>query len=131
MAAVAPFLILTLLVAADFGRMFYLTVELRGAARAAAQYGSQSLVTASDSSGMTNAAQANASNVSQLKVTATQCTCLASQSVAACPSSYCTSLPQAAFVRINTSAPFSTLVAYPGIPASTTLTGQAIMPVQQ
>ena len=70
-------------------------------------------------------------NIPSLSATASQCTCEASTSVAACAASYCTSNPNATFVEVDTSAPFHTLVNYPGIPSSMTLSGKAIMAVQQ
>ena len=131
MAVIAPFLVLILLAAADFGRMFYMSVQLRGAARAGAQYGSQSNTTWSDTAGMQAVA------LSQLHLigaspTASASGCLCG-STPQCSSSYdCTDLGSTgAYVSVTTSAVFKTIVTYPGIPSSVTLTGSAIMAVQQ
>jgi Flp pilus assembly protein TadG len=131
LAIAVPILVLLLLIGADFGRVFYMSTGVNNAARAGAQYGSQTVITAADSSGMITAAKADGSNFANLTATASQCTCAASNTVAACPSSYCTNSPQATFVEVDTRSVFQTLVNYPGIPTSTTLQGKAIMQVQQ
>jgi Flp pilus assembly protein TadG len=130
MAIIMPFMSLVLLAAADFGRLFYVSIELRGAARAGAQYGSQSIITAADSTGMSSVASGEAPNVTGMSVSSTQCTCQTS-TMTACPSAYCTNLPSATYVTVSTSATFTTLVNYPGIPHSISLTGSAVMPVQE
>ncbi|HTY55960.1 MAG TPA: TadE/TadG family type IV pilus assembly protein [Candidatus Binataceae bacterium] len=120
-----------LLAASDFSRMFFTSIAVNDAARAGAQYGSQNLVTAADIAGMESAATTDGTNISGLSATASQCTCGTSTTVAACASNYCTNNPGATYVTVNTRATFTTFVTYPGIPSSTTLTGQAIMQVQQ
>jgi Flp pilus assembly protein TadG len=131
LAIAVPILVLLLLIGADFGRVFYMSTGVNNAARAGAQYGSQTVITAADSSGMITAAKTDGSNFANLTATASQCTCAASNTVAACPSTYCTNSPQATFVEVDTRSVFQTLVNYPGIPTSTTLQGKAIMQVQQ
>jgi Flp pilus assembly protein TadG len=130
LAMVTPVLIVLLLGAADMGRAFYFGIAANSAARAGAQYGSQSVITAADSAGMRAAAQTDAANISGLSVTASQCTCASSSTVSACPSSYCTDSPSATYVEVDTQVPFHTVVTYPGIPSSITLSGKAIMQVQ-
>jgi Flp pilus assembly protein TadG len=132
LAFAVPVLVTVLLVAADFGRLFYTYIEVVNAARAAAQYGSNSVVTAADSSGMVAAAKQDGANISNLTVTASQCTCgTATTSVQACASSYCTDDPAGNYVVVNAQTPFSTIVKYPGLPSSVTLKSQAVMQVQQ
>jgi Flp pilus assembly protein TadG len=131
LALATPILVLLLLAGADFARVFYMTIAVNNAARAGAQYGSQTVITAANSSGMVAAAKTDGSNLSNLSATASQCTCESSTTVAACSASYCTNNPNATFVEVDTSAPFHTLVSYPGIPSSMTLSGKAIMAVQQ
>jgi Flp pilus assembly protein TadG len=130
LAIAVPVLVVLLLAAADMARVFYLAIAVSNAARAGAQYGSQSVITAADSAGMEGAAKTDAGNVSGLSVTASQCTCASSPTVSACPASYCTNSPNSTYVEVNTQAPFHTVVTYPGIPSSITLNGQAIMQVQ-
>jgi Flp pilus assembly protein TadG len=132
LAFALPVLALILVVTADFGRLFYTYVEVINAARAAAQYGSNSVVTAADSTGMIAAAKQDGVNIANLTVTASECTCgTATASVPACASNYCTNDPQGNYVVVNAQAPFSTITKYPGVPSSVTLKSQAVMQVQQ
>jgi Flp pilus assembly protein TadG len=132
LAFALPVLAIILVVAADFGRLFYTYVEVINAARAAAQYGSNSVITAADSTGMIAAAKQDGVNIANLTVTASQCTCgTATASIPACSSNYCTNDPQGNYVVVNAQAPFSTITKYPGVPSSVTLKSQAVMQVQQ
>ena len=118
---------------ATLGRLFYTYIGVINAARAGAQYGSNSVITAADTSGIEAAAQKDGANVANLTVTASQCTCGTANppSLPACASSYCTVDPQGNYVVVNTQAPFSIVLKFPGVPSSITLTGQAVMQVQQ
>jgi Flp pilus assembly protein TadG len=132
LAFALPVLALVLVVAADFGRLFYTYLEVINAARAAAQYGSNSVVAAANSAGMIAAARQDGVNVTNLTVTASQCTCATTTaSIPACSSNYCTNDPQGNYVVINAKILFNTIVKYPGVPATVTLKSQAVMQVQQ
>ncbi len=132
LAFALPVLAMILVIAADFGRLFYTYVEVIDAARAAAQYGSSSVVTAADSTGMAAAAQQDGANVANLTVTASQCTCgTATASVPACASNYCTDDPQGNYVVVDAQTAFKTIIKYPGVPFPVKLTSQAVMQVQQ
>jgi len=128
---------LILVVAADFARVFYFSIAVNNAARAGAQYGSQTVITAANSSGMTTAATTDGSNIPGLSATASQCTCEPQASpppIEPCTSissTYCAANSTATFVTVNTSAPFTTIVHYPGLPNSFTLKGKAVMQVEQ
>jgi Flp pilus assembly protein TadG len=129
LALALPVLILLFLAAIDFGRAFYVWIAVNNAARAGAQYGSQTVITAADSAGMTLAATTDGANIPGISATASQCTCVPGTLVPPCPTSYCTNAPQGTFVEVDTQAPFSTVSRYPGIPSSITVTGKAIMQV--
>jgi Flp pilus assembly protein TadG len=60
MAFIMPLLLLILFGVVDFGRAYYLAIEVAGAARAGAVYGSQY---PTDTVGMTNATKLNAPDV--------------------------------------------------------------------
>ncbi len=133
LALTLPVLVLLLLAAADFGRLFYVWIAVNNAARAGVQYGSQTVATAANSTGMVLAATTDGSNITGLSASASQCACtpVSGSSVPACSGSgyNCTNAPQATFVEVDTQAPFQTVVSYPGIPSSTTVSGKAIMQV--
>src|SRR5579872_1573710 len=131
LALVLPILMFILLVGADFGRFCYVQIAVNGAARAGAQYASQSVISAADTNGIIRAAKLDGANISSLSATGSQCTCAPGSFVPACPTSYCTVDTQATFVEVDTQAPFQTLVHYPGIPSSLQLAGKAMMQVGQ
>ncbi len=121
-----------LVVASDFARVFFFSIAVNNAARAGAQYGSQSVINAADIAGMKTAATNDASNVPGITATASQCSCLVT-TVTQCGSSYkCTDYPKANFVEVDTTATFGTLVNYAafGFPSSFTLNGKAVMQVE-
>lgn len=131
LAIMLPVLTLLCLGTADFARVFYAGVELNTAARAGAQYGSQSVLTAADATGMVAAAKLDAPNLTGVTASASQCTCNTPSSVTACASNYCLRDPQATFVTVDTQYLFQTAAPYPGIPSSLALTGKAVMVVGQ
>src|SRR6204780_351383 len=61
-----PLLLLLLMGVADFGRAYYLAIEVAGAAHAGAIYGAQNIT---DTTGMQNAAKLNSPDVSGLVAT--------------------------------------------------------------
>jgi Flp pilus assembly protein TadG len=134
LALVAPVFSLLLLGTADFGRAFYFNQEVVAAARAGAQYGSQSVTAASDTSGISAAALANGTNVPGLTESSSFCTCESPTPTGetACGTGYCNGANSTAtYVTVTTSATFKTLVNYPGVPHTATMSGSAIMQVQQ
>jgi Flp pilus assembly protein TadG len=124
-----------LVLACDFGRMFYTYVTVSDAARAGAQFGAQSLVTAANVSGIKAAVSSDASNISLASgsPTVSQCTCVSTATVVAiCGASYnCSTNPGATWVTVSVSSSFKTLVKYPGLSNPVTLTKTAEMQVFQ
>ena len=133
LALVAPVLAVLVVGAADFARAFYFNQEVVAAARAGAQYGSQSVAAASDTTGISAAALANGTNVPGLATNSSFCTCQSPPPTGqtACATAYCNGAnSQATYVTVTATATFNTLVNYPGIPHTTTMSGKAIMQVQ-
>jgi Flp pilus assembly protein TadG len=135
LAFAVPAMVMLLVVAADFGRLFYTYVAVVNAARAGAQYGVLNISNAANTTGIQNVAKHDGSSISSLTVTATLCTCgtttATASSCGSSTSTYCVGDPQGNYVVVTASAPFNTLVHYPGLPTSVTLTSQAIMQVEQ
>jgi len=132
---ILPVIVLILLAAADFGRLFYLSVAVNNAARAGVQYGAQNVGTASDTSasgGIVQAAKNDATNLHGFSATASEfCECpngVSSTSTVTCPGGG--PLPCAdmrIYVQVNTSATFTTILSWPGIPSSVVVNGNAQM----
>jgi len=136
-ALVAPILVLLLIGAVEFGRLEYASIEVNNAARAGAQYGSQTPVTAMDFSGMQQAAINDAPDVLSLTATTTNyCSCPVSNSCssatqAACTPGMCSGTQICEYVQVNTQAVVDPLFHYPGLPTTFTLQGQSTMRVGQ
>jgi Flp pilus assembly protein TadG len=129
MGLLAPVILFLLVVAGDFGRVFFARMELIGAARAGAAYGAQNHITAADNTTMQSTATGAAPDIKNVTATATSfCTCLSSGSSVTCTSpGSCTQVE--VFVQVDTYATFNTLLHYPGIPTSISLHGESILPV--
>ena len=125
-ALLAPVLILFLLAVADFGRVFFVSIALNNAARAGTQYGIQSPANAADFAGMQQAAQTDASNISGVGATASEyCECPDGSTQACNSSPACSDMR--VYVEVDTTGSFQTLLTYPGIPSSFSLTGKSVM----
>lgn len=134
LALVMPIFVVLLVGAAEFGRLAYVGIEVSNAARAGVAYGAQNHITASDTLGMTTAAKNDGSNVTILSATASHfCQCSGTGS-STCSSGDCTSGTNnriLEFVQVNTTAAVDPLIHVPGLPTTYTLSGQAIMRVEQ
>ena len=106
----------------DFGRMYYDSIAVAGAAQASTQYGAFSVVTAGDIPGMVAAGQAEAQDVDGVTVTANYfCDCPNNPGVSVdCNQTKCVNYGLSRmYVRSRAQSSFKTLSRYPGIPAAT------------
>jgi Flp pilus assembly protein TadG len=128
LAFTLPLLMLLLMGAVDFGRAFYMAVEVVGAAHAGAEYGAQN---PTDTAGMKTAAQDDAPNVSSLSVPTPTYGCECSdgtQYSASCASQPTTCTNNVVYlVKVTASATYAPIVPWPGVPPSLTLTKTAEM----
>lgn len=126
-----PVILLLLVGAIEIGRLAYLSILVNNAAHAGVQYGAQSLATASDNTGMQNAALNDGQNISGLTAAASHyCSC-ADGSSSSCQPTDCAGSHRLVYVQVNTTGQFHSLFAYPGLPSSYTVTGEAVMRVAQ
>jgi len=127
-ALLLPVLLLMMVGAVDFGRAYYAAIEVQSAAEAGALYGVQY---PSDTTGMVSAAKADATNVTGLTPVASfGCECFDGTSAI----SSCTTEPSTCgtnnfinYAEVDTTATYTTLLKYPGIASTITLTGKARM----
>jgi Flp pilus assembly protein TadG len=130
LALVLPVLFLLLLGVFDFGRGYYLAIEISQAAHNAALYGSQN---PTDTTGMQYAAVADAVDVPNFTISSVIATYGCECSDGSLPVASCTTNPSCGsmnvvdYVQVNTSASYSALFPYPGIPSPLTLHGSARM----
>lgn len=123
-ALLLPFLSLLLIGLIDFGRAYYLSIEVSNAAYAGALYGLQN---SDDTVGMQNAALGDARDVPGITAAATYgCECSdGSNAVASCSSPPTCAVNVVNYVQVTTSATYKTLMPWPGIPSSFSLQGMA------
>jgi len=128
-ALVTPLFLLLTFGAVDFGRAFYLAIEVAGGARAGASYGTQN---PNDTSGIQSSAQNAAPDVPNLSVptAAYGCECADgtnySASCSAIPT--CTGgLNYVYQVNVTVTGTYTPLVRWPGIPSSMSLSSSASM----
>jgi Flp pilus assembly protein TadG len=128
LAVMLPLFILVLAGAVDFGRAYYLAIEISGAAQAAAAYGSQN---PTDTAGMKTAAQDDAPNVPNLSVTTPTygCECADgtnySASCTAAPS--CPSNNEVYRVNVTVTGTFTPIIPWPVVHSSMLLSSSASM----
>jgi Flp pilus assembly protein TadG len=124
----------------ELGSMIYTSIEVSNAAHAAAMYGMISSTFAANTSGMTTAAQNEASDLgTNLLVTPTAFFACSSAingtqySTQSAANSACTGGTDHTleFVQVNTSVTVTPPIRCPGLPASYTLTGLSVMEVQE
>jgi Flp pilus assembly protein TadG len=133
MALMLPVLVVLLLVALDFSRLYYLAMEVTDAARAGAQFGSANGAAAQNTSGIETVAcnsMADLSCTPGVNTTALNfCQCAGSSATISCTSpGGCTAVQN--FVTVTATATFKTVVSYPGIPSSVPVKASVTMQVQ-
>jgi Flp pilus assembly protein TadG len=129
LALVTPILLLLVVGAIDFGRAYFVNLEVVNAAHAGAEYGSLS---PTDTAGITTAATQSAPNVSSLTVPTVAYGCECSDG-----SSYyasCSTVPVCSAslgsnvvyrVKVKAQSVYTTLIPWPGIGSSFTLSNTA------
>lgn len=132
LALLMPILLLLLVGIFEVGRFAYYSIEVSNAARAAVQYGAQSLADSKDTSGLTQAARNDSADLSGINVTSTVlCACSETPSTyIPCPAVGCAGHP-VVFLQVDTNANITPLFHYPGFPSVFTAKGHAIMRVAQ
>lgn len=121
LALILPVFLVLLVGAIDFGRAYYIALEVQAASHAGAVYGIQHV---GDSDGIESAAEAGSGNLSGLSTSSTYgCECSdgtnASDHCAvtpACTYNYVT------YVNVTTTVSYSPVLPYPGIAPSITIT---------
>jgi Flp pilus assembly protein TadG len=127
MALTLPLLFLLLFGAIDFGRAYYLAMEIAGAAHAGAEYGAQY---PTDTAGMQAAATADAPDVPSLTVATPSYGCECSNGTSF--SASCTTTPTCTTnvvyrATVSVSATYKPIIPWPKLPSSISLSSSATM----
>ena len=133
LAVALPLLVLVMVGATDFARVFYTGIELTNAARAGAQYGAYNPAQSGDFAGMQTAATGSV-NVTGVTATASRtCQCATSAgtfSAATCSTTCASGQHLVVTVTVTTSKAFTTVAgSLPGIPRSVSLVRSATLRV--
>ena len=136
LALTLPILLFIFLGAAEFARFAWASIETENAARAGAQYGAQSHITASDDTRMQATALSDGTNLSGLTATSSHyCVCSTAAGTVSCTAPLSTSCPSPAtlleYVQVNTTSTIRPLYHWPGLPTTFTANGSALMEVEQ
>lgn len=129
-ALVTPVLILLLVAAVDFGNAYYARIAVSSAAEAGVLYGVQN---PSDVAGMVLAAKLDGVNLLTLVPTATfGCECADGSGA----STLCLVTPACGsnvvnYVEVDTTAVYTPMMPYPGVPSTIIINGKARMRVAQ
>lgn len=131
LALAGPLLLLMLLGAADFARVFYHAVTLANAAGTGAFYGAQNNIQSGHYTEMQQAAQNDAKDLGTISATAGRyCDCPSGTKVD-CVTGTCAGYgPPRVYVSTQTKEAFKPLVGYTGIPNPVTVGRTAYMRVQ-
>jgi Flp pilus assembly protein TadG len=129
---VLPILLMLTLGVIEFGRAAYYDIAVADAARAGAQYASQSMANAYDQRSITQAALNNSQldTGPGLGVAVQQfCACPGGGVSGGCPTSGCTY--PIVYVTVSTNYTLNPLFTYPGISSTFNLNGSSTLPVQR
>lgn len=128
-ALVIPFLMMVMVGGAELARIAYAGIEVSNAACAAVQYGAQTTGTASDQTGMLNAAQADAADLSGLTLSSSLSYICSDGSASTGLNTDCSTSHIETILTVYTKASFNTLFKFPGISGTINLYGHATQKV--
>jgi Flp pilus assembly protein TadG len=137
-AFAAPIVIFLLVGLIELGRFGYFAILASNAARAGAQYGAQDLMTAFDTAGISSAATADGQNLPNWsaadggQITVNQLCSINGGALHSCDLVVeSSSAPENTiyYVQVQVTGHFSSLLSYPGLPASLPISGSATMRV--
>ena len=132
LALFTPVLLLMLVGAIDFARVFNASVTLDNAAEVGVIFGSRSVSASSNISGMQTAATNDGKDLTGITAVATKyCACGATGAVQTCEATGCSvANPAHRYVKVQATYTFHPLFPIPGIPSSVPMTRTAVMRVQ-
>jgi Flp pilus assembly protein TadG len=119
-------LVLILLGAVEFGQIAYTSIEVANAAKAGVQYGAQNGYTATDTTGIQNAAQGSAPSLSGMTVSSSVACVCSDGSASTCQNTDCPNSHIEETVTVTTQYALTPYFLLPNFSNSMTLQGQAV-----
>jgi Flp pilus assembly protein TadG len=131
MALIAPVLVLLLVGIADFGMAVYRKMQVQHAAQAGAEY---AMVHGFSSSAITSTVTAATAftGITASPAPAQSCGCVSGTTVAAatCGTNCASGTAAGTYVTVSAQGSYATIIPYPGIPSSFTLTAASVVRIQ-
>jgi Flp pilus assembly protein TadG len=128
LAVALPILIVVLLGAVDFGRLWTEGLAISNAVRAGAQYGSESTLAALDTTGIKRSVRNDLESMmdaSDIKAISVKSYCECEDGTSVDCDDKCGVLQPRTYVQVRVDKTFNTLFPYPGVPKEVTLVRQA------
>jgi Flp pilus assembly protein TadG len=114
----------------DFARVVYAGIEIAGAARAGVQYGALTPGNSGDTTGMVNAALADATDLGSTVTASASNFCACDGSTVDCSSTCMDGSTPDGYVSVTANYTFTPLIPYPGVPQTVALSRTAKMRAQ-
>lgn len=128
-AILLPVMLLMCCGATDFARVVYAGIEIANAARAGASFGALGPGNSGNTSGMTQAALADAADLGSTVTASASNFCTCSGSTVPCTTT-CSGATPDGYVSVTANYTFNSLIPYPGVPSTVVLSRTARMRVQ-
>ena len=133
LALCMPLFLVILLGTVEMANVAWAAIQVNNAARAGAQFGSQSNINAANTSAIQTAAQNDAPNLTLTTTSSQPCQCVntsGNATGAACTQTACVA-PNVImdYVQVHSQATITPVFRYPGLPTSYTMDGWATMGV--
>ena len=130
-AIIAPVLILSFIATADFGLAIYAKMEVENAAQAGTQYAAVNGYTSSSvSSAVTSATSLSGLSASPAPTEFCGCPSTSGVTTATCGTNCASGAAAGTYVTASAQATYSTIVSYPGIPASYTFSSTSTVRIK-
>lgn len=130
-AAVLSMLVLLLLVASDFGRIFYAQMALENAAHSGVAYGTRQAGVYTDAAAITQAANADNGGLTGMQTNVTYACRCATGTPVSCNGGCAGDNPTPIILlTVQTAYVFETFTGFPGLPSPVSLSAKAVMRAQ-
>jgi Flp pilus assembly protein TadG len=123
LAVVFPILVVVIIGAVEYGRVFYTSVTVANAARAGAEWGSQAPNQYGDTVGMRIFAQQDGNDAGNLSISANRVCKCGTSADPGCGA--CASLAPDVFIDVTATKKLAMLLKYPGLPDTVTIARKA------
>lgn len=132
LALSVPIMALLVFGAVEMGNIIYSSIEVTDAAMAGVQYGTRNSTAAADTTGIENAARADAPNLTLTFSNPPSVSCICSDgSASTCLSTDCSGSNIETILTVQTQATVDPLLHFPGLSRSIVLQGKAVQKVLQ